>query len=584
MAGDPGLLRSEAMSGSTVRAVALDYDGTVTEASRPDQATLDALASARHKHTLLLVTGRILTELRADFPDVDQHFDMIVAENGAVLSRGTATRNLTPPVDPRLGLALAHRGVPLRHGRILLACDAVYEATVRHEIKRLGLGCQVIRNRAALMVLPAGVTKATGVLAGLAEFEISRHSTVAVGNAENDTSLLEACGVGIAVADAVQELKDHADVVLDEPNGEGVRELLDGPILTGRQRVHSRRWQIELGTDAEGAPVRIPANQVNALVIGASGTGKSYASGLLTEQLLRLGYTVLVLDAAGEHRALGDLDEALTLGGSGEPLPPPERVGELLGHHVAGLVLDLSALPDPARNGYLEHLSGEVAERRSQTGLPHWVVMEEAHLLAGGVARPLADESGLSHCLATYHPMELCPSLTADMDVVIATPGGGDGHEQTVAFLADFSGEDEDEVDKALADAPGRGALVVRRDAPGELLPVFLAAREVGHVRHKNKYAEAGLPEHLRFYFYAGDGAPGPVAGNIAEFRDVLSACDDRFVAYHAPRRDFSRWIYQVLADGRLGDEVAEIERVHHDDPDAVRDQVLQAVETRYLL
>lgn len=570
---------------STVRAVALDYDGTLTDGPRPHQASLDALAHARENLALILVTGRILTELREDFPDVDDHFDMIVAENGAVLSRGGATRDLTAPVDARLGLALAQRGVPVHEGMILLACDAVHEATVRSEIKRLGLGCQLIRNREALMVLPTGVTKATGVLEALAELGISRHSTVAVGNAENDTSLLEACGVGVAVADAVQSLQDHADVVLDNPNGLGVRELLDGPIVAGEQRVHSRRWQVELGSDASGTAVRIPARQVNALVIGASGTGKSYASGLLTEQLLKLGYSVLVLDAAGEHRALGRLPDTWTLGGGGEALPPPERVGELLSHHVTGLVLDLSLLPDPARNGYLKELSKAVAHHRAGTGLPHWVVMEEAHIFAAGVARPLVEERGLSHCLATYHPMELDPSLTDDTDVVIATAGGGAGREQTVAYLAAFSGQDEEEVEKALADTPGRGALVVRRSTRAELLPVYLAPREVGHVRHKNKYVEAELPEHLRFYFYAGDKGPGPVAGNIADFRDILADCDDRFIAFHAPRRDFSRWVYKVLADAHLGDAVAEIERDHGDhNTEAVRYHILRAVEDRYLL
>lgn len=569
---------------STVRAVALDYDGTLTDGSRPDQAALDALAHAREKMALVLVTGRILTELQGDFPDVGDHFDMIVAENGAVLCRGGATRDITQPVDGRLGLALAQRGVPVREGRILLACNAVHEARVRHEAKRLGLDCQLIRNRDALMVLPAGVTKATGVLEGLAELGISRHSTVAVGNAENDASLLDACGVGVAVADAVESLKEHADHVLNNPNGLGARELLDGPIVAGEQRVHSRRWQVELGTDASGTPVRIPARQVNVLAIGASGTGKSYASGLLTEQLLELGYSVLVLDAAGEHRALGNLPDTWTLGGGGEPLPPPERVGDLLSHHVSGLVLDLSLLPDHARNGYLEDLSGAIAHHRSETGLPHWVAIEEAHVLATGVARPLVEERGLSHCLATYHPMELGPSITDDTDVVIATAGGGDGHEQTVAYLANFSGETEEEVDKALADTPGRGALVVRRSARAELLAVYLAPRKMGHVRHKNKYVEAELPEHLRFYFYAGDKGPGPAAGNIADFRDILSDCDDRFIAFHAPRGDFSRWIYKVLADTWLGDAVARIERDHGDhDTEAVRYHILRAVEDRYL-
>jgi hydroxymethylpyrimidine pyrophosphatase-like HAD family hydrolase len=61
---------------------------------------LSALKEARAAGlSLLLVTGRIVEELRADFPDVDEHFDAIVAENGAVFSSQGSTRMLAAPVS-----------------------------------------------------------------------------------------------------------------------------------------------------------------------------------------------------------------------------------------------------------------------------------------------------------------------------------------------------------------------------------------------------------------------------------------------------------------------------------------------------
>jgi len=47
-------------------------------------------------------------------------------------------------------------GVPFRRGQVLVASDGEYAATVIEVIGQLGLDCQIIRNRAAVMVLPAG--------------------------------------------------------------------------------------------------------------------------------------------------------------------------------------------------------------------------------------------------------------------------------------------------------------------------------------------------------------------------------------------------------------------------------------------
>jgi hydroxymethylpyrimidine pyrophosphatase-like HAD family hydrolase len=569
-----------------IRVFALDYDGTLAHGQRPAAELLDELARVRSAgRVVVLVTGRILGELRADFPEVDEHFDLIVAENGAVLSRRGAARDIVKPVDPRLGIALTHRDVPIRQGRVLLACDAVHDAAVLEEGTRLGLDCQLVRNRAALMVLPAGVTKGTGLLEGLGELGLSRHSTLAVGDAENDHSMLELCEVGVAVGDAVKALKEHADLVLDAPDGAGVHELLGGPVLRGEQRVHSTRWQIEIGTDPAGAPVSIPAGQLNVLIIGASGAGKSYAAGLLAEQALGLGYSVLVLDAAGEHRDLEQLHGTLAFGGDREPLPPPDRIGTLLSHRYGSLILDLSLQPGPVRHGYVTEIAAAVNEHRATVGLPHWVIMEEAHVLAGpnGPASDLLTGCATSHCLVSYHPMELHPKVSDLVDVVLAGAEGTVGREQTVAYLSAFSGCAPDEVDRALAAAPRGGAVVARRDDPGVLVPVALGVRTTTHVRHQHKYAEAELPRNLRFFFTSSNGRAGLVAANIGQLHDVLVDCDPRLISFHTQRADFSRWIRDVLTDTDLAEQVATIERDSEADTETIRHRLLHAVEARYL-
>lgn len=138
------------------------------------------------------------------------------------------------PVDAALDDALAAQGVPYRRGEVLVAVDGEHAATVVEAIGELGLDCQVVRNRAALMVLPAGVTKGTGLGAVLVELNLSPHNTIAIGDAENDLSLFGMAEIGAAVADAVPSAREHADLVLEAPDGAGVTSLLTGPWTHGR--------------------------------------------------------------------------------------------------------------------------------------------------------------------------------------------------------------------------------------------------------------------------------------------------------------------------------------------------------------
>ena len=87
------------------RAVAVDFDGTLTESGYPDPGVLAALDQVRAGGLrVVIVTGRILAELEAVFPDAGEHADLIIAENGGVLARGAgagAWPRRCPPAWPR---------------------------------------------------------------------------------------------------------------------------------------------------------------------------------------------------------------------------------------------------------------------------------------------------------------------------------------------------------------------------------------------------------------------------------------------------------------------------------------------------
>jgi HAD superfamily hydrolase (TIGR01484 family) len=210
-------------------ALAADYDGTLATHGRVDESTVEALRRLRSSgRKLLLVTGRELNELLELFLNAEL-FDWIVAENGALLYRPEVRRErlLAEPPPEEFVTALKQRGVePISVGRVIVATWEPHGTAVLDVIRELGLPLHMILNKRAVMVLPSGVDKATGLTAALAALGISPRSVVAVGDAENDHAFLELCGCAVAVANALPGLKQRADLVTSASRGAGVVELI----------------------------------------------------------------------------------------------------------------------------------------------------------------------------------------------------------------------------------------------------------------------------------------------------------------------------------------------------------------------
>jgi len=176
-----------------------------------------------------MVTGRELTDLQRTFHRLDL-FDSVVVENGAVLysPETGCERPLAAPPAREFIDALRTRGVdPISVGRVIVATWSPFETQVLETIRDLGLELQVVFNKGAVMVLPSGVNKATGLAAALEQIKVPAYQVVAVGDAENDHALLEAVGAGVAVANSVPMLQSRAQWVTQGDHGEGVIELIE---------------------------------------------------------------------------------------------------------------------------------------------------------------------------------------------------------------------------------------------------------------------------------------------------------------------------------------------------------------------
>jgi hydroxymethylpyrimidine pyrophosphatase-like HAD family hydrolase len=210
-------------------ALAADYDGTLAHHRQVDAPTLAALERLRASgRATLLVTGRQLDDLKKTFSRLE-FFDLVVAENGALLYRPIShEETILGPAPPQAFLAMLRaRGVPFSVGRVIVATGEQHQNSVLDVVRTLGLDLRVILNKGAVMVLPPHIDKATGLLAALNELKLSPRNTVAVGDAENDHPLLAACGCAVAVANALPALKERADFVTRGDHGAGVTELID---------------------------------------------------------------------------------------------------------------------------------------------------------------------------------------------------------------------------------------------------------------------------------------------------------------------------------------------------------------------
>lgn len=543
--------------------VVLDLDGTIASRGNLSAKALDAVDQVRRDGvTVILATGRIATELDAEFPHLTDHFDALVLENGAVAVIDGTARALATPVDGALYEALTDRGVPHRRGQVLGAFDGEHAKTVLDAIGELGLDCQIVRNRESFMVLPAGVTKGTGLRAVLSEMNLSAHNTIAVGDAENDLSMFRMAEVGAAVVNAVPSLRERADLILDAEDGDGVATLLTGPYLVGAQRICPQRWWIDIGRFDDGTRVRIPGSQARILVRGPAGSGKSYLSGLMAERWIVAGYCVLVIDPEGDHSELRTLNQVQVVD-TRHYLPQPIELVSTLLRPDNSIVLDMSGLAERDKPDYLRRLRTTVEAYRERHGFPHWVIYDEAQLLGTDQAARWLRRAG--YVLSSFAPASLPADEIDDADIVVE-PNHGEASSGVKAT-------------KLL-----RATLRVGTEPPRSFT---VADRRTTHVRHRHKYADVSLPAERQFYFRPVDGQNVPPATTMHDFGAALKQLDPHALRYHLERGDFSRWLDSTIADKGFALQVAawEDELLAHEaaDLERVRHRLIQGVEERYL-
>ncbi len=569
------------MSGTVrYRVLATDYDGTLATNGVVEPVTLAALerllASGRR---LILVTGRELGDLRTAFERLDL-FELVVAENGALLYR-PATQALTRLADPPPAAFVAdleRAGVgPLSVGEVIVATWEPHSEAVLAAIHRHGLELQVIFNKGAVMVLPTGVNKASGLKAALRDLKLSPHNVVGVGDAENDHSFLHLCELSAAVANALPALKAAATFTTTADHGAGVAEIVEA-LLENDLRGHPpnlERLGLTFAT-SEGREVALDPWSGCVLICGASASGKSTVAKRIVESLREHAYQFCIVDPEGDYDGV---ENTVVVG---QPTAPPllEEAIQLLEDVPVNGVVCMTGIPISDRPAFFVELFSELLAMRARYGRPHWLVLDEAHHLMPAEWQPpnaLLPATLENVLLVTVHPELLSREVLERVTDVIAV---GTTACDVLARFAEIRGLD---IPAATApNEPGQALLWSAREQSCRLVRVHRPGTE--QRRHTRKYAEGNLAPDRSFYFRGPNGELNLRAHNLLQFLELAEGVDDATWGFHLRSGDYSRWFRDSIKDEELAAEAARLEQANDQERSVQLAALRAAVERRYML
>lgn len=562
------------------RVLAVDYDGTLAMNGHVDQSTVDALGRFRDSgRKLVLVTGRRLEPILDLFPDVSL-FDRIVAENGALLFHPKSGEETlladTPPIE--VADELRKRGVHrLETGRCILATWQPYETISLAVIRDLGVDLQIIFNKDAVMLLPSGVNKASGLLKALHQLGFSPQNVVAIGDAENDEAMMRSCSVAVAVDNALPRVKQIADIVVSQPRGQGVVELIDMMIDNDLAQLRDDPpRQLAIGSGLDGRPFTIPAYGDSLLVTGGPGGGKSKLAISVLETLTQRGEQCCVIDPEGDYRGL---ENSIVLG-TADRAPSVEEVVGVLEQPDDHCIVSFFSIDKQSRPEYFNRLFRALSELRSRTGRPHWIIVDEAHYAAPAEWQPAKMWSGSELAgiifITAYHD-KISPAVLEHVDWIISI---AEEPETAIAQCCQIMNEELPEFHPP-EDLRKHRALAWRR---GDSRPVWfsrLASTSQGQ-RHQHSYYEGEMDEHLRFVFRGPDGKLSLVATNLRDFINIAKGVDEDTWMFHLRRYDFSTWLRDVIKDEKLASIARDIERTQDMSPMRSRELLTGHIEQRF--
>lgn len=568
------------------RVFVCDLDGTGAGDGQLFPEVAGALAAARAQgFVTILATGRIFAEVQALCPDLSV-FDAVVAENGAIVCLPARQRTLQlghPPPQEFLG-ALQASGIPFHVGAVIVGTWEQHAATVLSLARKFAIDFQLIFNRGAMMLLPSSVNKATGVLRALEELGRSERNTIVFGDAENDLPMFAMAGVAVAPRGAVATVAAKADAQLSRPGGSGLAEYIFRVLEQGGMVPTPERHGVILGDADDGSPAVLPASGANVMITGDPRSGKSWIAGLVAEQLLDRGVRLCMIDPEGGNVGLAERPHVLALG-TDLPLPEPAAVPRLLRNEPISIILDIAGLSLSAQTRYVAAVLPELGKVAIATGMPHWIIVEEAQYFFHDSSSSLRALGGAANfVLVTYRPSLVALSVYGLVGAYVITPTLVEEERYFMTSLLQARGPRDLAAGDALRSiGPRRAGLLIDDPARPRWQIFTPQPRQTMHTHHARKYAETRLSEDKAFRFVNVDGA-ATVAHNVVEFHRAIRSVPLASLRHHLYAGDFSRWVSEVLGDERLARSLIKLELAARQGGKIDRSEILAYIEDNYLI
>jgi phosphoglycolate phosphatase (TIGR01487 family) len=216
--------------------VACDVDGTITDRQR--RISLAAVACIRdlvgRGVEVVLASGNTACFLDA-LARVIGTSGTLIAENGGVYRIGFSgslhtegDRSVAVAAYQALEAYYRKKGVTLElFGEKYRFSDVAFARTVPPDEVREVMqdhGVKVLDTGFAIHLQAEGISKGLALRKLAADMGIPIEAFLAVGDSENDLEMLEAAGIGIAVANARDGVKAAADYIAEKGDGDGFVE------------------------------------------------------------------------------------------------------------------------------------------------------------------------------------------------------------------------------------------------------------------------------------------------------------------------------------------------------------------------
>lgn len=263
------------------KAIVLDLDGTLTNSQKEiTPKTKAALMEAQQKGMrIILASGRPTYGIRpiADELEIGKHGGYVMAYNGGCITEWRTkevvfNQELDPAIVPSLyskakegtvdfeiltyqgeGIAATNieneyvkheafinrmpltkyddfvRQVQYPINKCLIVGEPTKLAILEKEVANQLKGCCSVYRSADFFLecVPLGIDKASSLSKLLPTIHISREETIAVGDGYNDLSMIKYAGLGVAMANATDEVKAQADFVTKSNEEDGVAYVIE---------------------------------------------------------------------------------------------------------------------------------------------------------------------------------------------------------------------------------------------------------------------------------------------------------------------------------------------------------------------